>query len=75
VFYSVILSGAKNLFFFVFLLLNRREILRSAQNDRNGEFSRSLFSRGVQALEDQGLWRLNSHKSLSEAMYEKWLRG
>jgi hypothetical protein len=44
VFYSVILSGAKNLSFFVCLLLDRREILRSAQNDRNGEFFRSLFS-------------------------------
>jgi hypothetical protein len=28
-FYFVILSGAKNLSFFVFLLLDRREILRS----------------------------------------------
>jgi hypothetical protein len=42
VFDSVILSGAKNLSFFVFLLLDRREILRSAQNDRNGEFFRNL---------------------------------
>jgi hypothetical protein len=41
---SVILSGAKNLSFFVFLLLDRREILRSAQNDKNGEFFRDLFS-------------------------------
>jgi hypothetical protein len=41
VFYSVILSGAKNLSFFVFLVLNRREILRSAQNDRIGEFFRN----------------------------------
>jgi hypothetical protein len=36
--YSVILSGAKNLSFFVFPLPNRREILRSAQNDSNGEY-------------------------------------
>jgi hypothetical protein len=41
VFYSVILSEAKNPSFFVFLPLNRREILRFAQNDRNGEFFRN----------------------------------
>jgi hypothetical protein len=42
--YSVIPSGARNLSFFVFLQLNRREITRSARNDRNGEFFRKLFS-------------------------------
>jgi hypothetical protein len=35
----VILSGAKNLSWFVLRLLNRREILRSAQNDNMKHFS------------------------------------
>jgi hypothetical protein len=47
VFYSVILSGAKNLSFFAFLLLNPRAILRSAQNDRNGEFFRTKPHRPI----------------------------
>src|SRR4029077_7980682 len=42
--YSVILSEAKNLFLFLLLYLNRREILRFAQNDRTRPFFRSLFS-------------------------------
>ena len=37
--YFVILSEAKNLSFFVFLYLNRREILRFAQNDKIITFS------------------------------------
>src|SRR5712671_4350716 len=41
---SVILSEAKNLSLFLFLYLNRREILRFAQNDRTRPFFRSLFS-------------------------------
>jgi hypothetical protein len=46
---DVILSEAKNLAFFVFPpLLNRREILRFAQNDRIKHFFRSLFTRDVQ---------------------------
>jgi hypothetical protein len=47
VFYSVILSGAKNLSFFVFLLLDRRAILRSAQNDKNGEFFATFEARAT----------------------------
>jgi hypothetical protein len=47
VFYSVIPSGARNLSFFVFLQLNQREIPRSAQNDRNGAFFRSLGMRDL----------------------------
>ena len=39
---AVILSEAKNLSWFVLLYLHRREILRSAQNDRNESFFRSL---------------------------------
>jgi hypothetical protein len=35
---SVILSGAKNLSLFLFLYLNRKEILRFAQNDRTRLF-------------------------------------
>jgi hypothetical protein len=42
---AVILSEAKNLSLFLFLYLNRREILRFAQNDKTRHFSRSLFSR------------------------------
>ena len=38
---SVILSEAKNLSLFLFLYLNRREILRFAQNDRTRPFFRS----------------------------------
>jgi len=41
---SVILSEAKNLSLFLFLYLNRREILRFAQNDMTRLFFRSLFS-------------------------------
>ncbi len=41
--YSVILSEAKNLSWFLFLCLNRREILRFAQNDRTRPFFRSLL--------------------------------
>src|SRR4029077_14351019 len=41
---SVILSEAKNLSLFLLLYLNRREILRFAQNDRTRPFFRSLFS-------------------------------
>ena len=41
---SVILSEAKNLSLFLFLYLNRREILRFAQNDITRLFFRSLFS-------------------------------
>jgi hypothetical protein len=42
--FCVILSEAKNLSFFVLLQLNRREILRFAQNDRNRGFFRKLLS-------------------------------
>jgi hypothetical protein len=42
---AVILSEAKNLSLFLFLYLNRREILRFAQNDKTRHFFRSLFSR------------------------------
>jgi hypothetical protein len=41
---SVILSEAKNLSLFFLLYLNRREILRFAQNDRVSHFFRRLFS-------------------------------
>jgi len=41
---AVILSEAKNLSLFFFLYLNRREILRFAQNDKTKHFFRSLFS-------------------------------
>ena len=41
---AVILSEAKNLSWFLFLYLNRREILRFAQNDKTRQFFRSLFS-------------------------------
>ncbi|MGA7793379.1 MAG: hypothetical protein WCA19_10095, partial [Candidatus Acidiferrales bacterium] len=41
---AVILSEAKNLSLIVFLYLNRREILRFAQNDKTRHFFRSLFS-------------------------------
>jgi hypothetical protein len=41
---AVILSEAKNLSWFFFLYLNRREILRFAQNDKTRHFFRSLFS-------------------------------
>src|SRR6476660_9391534 len=40
----VILSEAKNLSLFLLLYLNRREILRFAQNDKIRPFFRSLFS-------------------------------
>jgi hypothetical protein len=40
---AVILSEAKNLSFFVLLNLNRREILRFAQNDTTSHFFRSLL--------------------------------
>jgi hypothetical protein len=43
--YSVILSEAKNLSLFLFQYLNRREILRFAQNDRTSPFFHSLFSK------------------------------
>jgi hypothetical protein len=39
---AVILSEAKNLSLFVFSYLNRREILRFAQNDKIGHFFRNL---------------------------------
>jgi hypothetical protein len=42
---SVILSEAKNLSLFLFLNLNRRGILRFAQNDRTRLFFRSGFGR------------------------------
>jgi hypothetical protein len=41
---TVILSEAKNLSLFARLYLNRREILRFAQNDRTSHFFCSLFS-------------------------------
>jgi hypothetical protein len=41
---AVILSEAKNLSLFLFLYLNRREIPRSAWNDKINYFFRSLFS-------------------------------
>src|SRR5579864_3093909 len=41
---SVILTEANNLSLFLFLYLNRREILRFAQNDGTKPFFRSLFS-------------------------------
>src|SRR4029077_10516925 len=51
---SVILSGAKNLSLFLFLYLDRREILRFAQNDRTRPFFRSLFHQSL----------VTSHQSL-----------
>jgi hypothetical protein len=53
--HSVILSEAKNLSLFLFLDLNRKEILRFAQNDRLRAFFRSLFSRDGSGRENQGL--------------------
>jgi hypothetical protein len=44
---AVILSEAKNLSLFLFLNLNRREILRFAQNDKTRHFFRSLERVGV----------------------------
>jgi hypothetical protein len=44
---AVILSEAKNLSLFLFLYLNRREILRFAQNDRSRHYFRSVFTRDV----------------------------
>jgi hypothetical protein len=41
---SIILSEAKNLSLFLFLYLNRREILRFAQNDRVLSFSAACFA-------------------------------
>jgi hypothetical protein len=41
---AVILSEAKNLSLFLILHLNRREILRFAQNDKTRHFFRSLWS-------------------------------
>jgi hypothetical protein len=43
---SFILSEAKNLFLFLFVYLNRREILRFAQNDRTRHFFCYLCSPG-----------------------------
>ena len=40
---AVILSEAKNLSWFLFIYLNRREILRFAQNDKTIQFFRSLL--------------------------------
>jgi hypothetical protein len=49
---AVILSEAKNLSLFLCLYLNRREILRFAQNDKTRHFFRSLFSlRGLVAAQ------------------------
>ncbi len=42
---SVIPSEARNLSFFVFLQLNRREIPRFARNDKIKYFFRALYSR------------------------------
>jgi len=39
---AVILSEAKNLSLFLFLYLNRREILRFAQNEKTRHFFRNL---------------------------------
>src|SRR5580700_10240809 len=47
---AVFLSEAKNLSLFLFLYLNRREILRFAQNDKTRHFFRSLFSLWVFGL-------------------------
>jgi hypothetical protein len=49
---SVILSEAKNLSFFVLLRLNRREILRFAQNDKIDYFFRLLKARATGTLRD-----------------------
>ena len=46
--FSVIPGEARNLSFFVFLQLNRREIPRFARNDRIKYFFRSLFSRDIE---------------------------
>jgi hypothetical protein len=47
---TAILSEAKNLSLFLFLYLNRREILRFAQNDRTTYFFRSLQGAGFMKL-------------------------
>jgi hypothetical protein len=61
---AVILSEAKNLSWFLFSRLNRREILRFAQNDKSKHFFRSLFSRDVQGLEQRWLQPLKSRTVL-----------
>jgi hypothetical protein len=50
---SVILSEAKNLSLFLFLYLNRREILRFAQNDRGLSFSAASSACGFWSLQGQ----------------------
>ena len=52
---AVILSEAKNLSLVLFLDLNRREILRFAQNDKTRHFFRSLFSRDIKTPRKYGL--------------------
>jgi len=52
---AVILSEAKNLSLILFLYLNRREILRFAQNDKARHFSRRLVSRAETRREFSGL--------------------
>jgi len=52
---AVILSEAKNLSLFFFLYLNRREILRFAQNDKTRHFFRGLFSRNTEPHINCGL--------------------
>jgi hypothetical protein len=54
---AVILSEAKNLSLFLFLYLNRREILRIAQNDKTRHFVRTLFSHAVKHAEQMRLER------------------
>jgi hypothetical protein len=43
---------------FLFLYLNRREILRFAQNDNTSQFFRSLFSRAIAPRIVVRLWPL-----------------
>jgi hypothetical protein len=52
---AVILSEAKNPSLFLFLYLNRGEILRFAQNDKTRHFFRSLFSRDNLMISKCGL--------------------
>src|SRR4029077_12321289 len=51
---SVILSEAKNLSLFLLLYLNRREILRFAQNDRTRPFFRSLWGSSLHGPKPAG---------------------
>jgi hypothetical protein len=59
---SVIPSGARNLSFFIFLQFNRREIPRSARNNRNGVFFRSLLEQNF------GAGLILAHENLTQRL-------